>query len=269
MPEPEIARRCYHCGASIRERAFFCPQCGKELDWHTSDSSNLADSPDSSLQETNPWLQETIAPTPANHSSQEVKSSLQETIGEISADDSSQEVRSSLQETMAESSVNYPAQERPSSLQRTIAETRPEHSAQELQPSLHETMAEAPTRRLDESSSGSKQTLSEKGVGSTNKKRRRKDRERGRQEREPAPTTELSTAATTSAAPSEQKRDRSASIARESIEDNVLHRVQQLRRVSTVVFDQAAYDPSLRFILVAAVLFFLFLLIVVLSKLIG
>ena len=28
MSEPEIFRRCPSCGASIRERAFFCPQCG-------------------------------------------------------------------------------------------------------------------------------------------------------------------------------------------------------------------------------------------------
>jgi hypothetical protein len=31
MPEPEIARRCPTCGASIRELAFFCPQCGNAL----------------------------------------------------------------------------------------------------------------------------------------------------------------------------------------------------------------------------------------------
>jgi predicted RNA-binding Zn-ribbon protein involved in translation (DUF1610 family) len=31
MPDPQIARRCRSCGASIRVRASFCPQCGKEL----------------------------------------------------------------------------------------------------------------------------------------------------------------------------------------------------------------------------------------------
>ena len=30
MAEPEIVRRCSDCGASIRDRAFFCPQCGAE-----------------------------------------------------------------------------------------------------------------------------------------------------------------------------------------------------------------------------------------------
>ena len=31
MSKPEIARRCPACGASIRDAASFCPQCGEEL----------------------------------------------------------------------------------------------------------------------------------------------------------------------------------------------------------------------------------------------
>ncbi len=31
MSQPEIARRCPSCGVSLRERAFFCPQCGEQL----------------------------------------------------------------------------------------------------------------------------------------------------------------------------------------------------------------------------------------------
>lgn len=50
---------------------------------------------------------------------------------------------------------------------------------------------------------------------------------------------------------------------------SVRERVEQIRHVSSVVIDQAAYDPSLRFILVAAVLFVLFLVLLILSKVIG
>ncbi len=46
-------------------------------------------------------------------------------------------------------------------------------------------------------------------------------------------------------------------------------RVEQIRKVSSVVIDQAAYDPSLRFLLVAAAFFILFLVLLILSKLIG
>lgn len=45
-----------------------------------------------------------------------------------------------------------------------------------------------------------------------------------------------------------------------------VHRKAETLRV---VIDQAAYDPSLRFILVAAVLFVIFLVLLILSKVLG
>jgi len=50
---------------------------------------------------------------------------------------------------------------------------------------------------------------------------------------------------------------------------SVRGRVQQIRKVSSVVIDQAAYDPSLRFLLVAAAFFILFLVLLIMSKVIG
>jgi hypothetical protein len=52
-------------------------------------------------------------------------------------------------------------------------------------------------------------------------------------------------------------------------DESLRGRVEKLRKVSSVVIDEAAYDPSLRFILVAAVLFLLFLFLLILSKLLG
>jgi hypothetical protein len=51
-------------------------------------------------------------------------------------------------------------------------------------------------------------------------------------------------------------------------QDGVKGRVEKLRHVSSVVLDQAAYDPSLRFLLVAAALFLLFLVLLIMSKVI-
>jgi hypothetical protein len=51
--------------------------------------------------------------------------------------------------------------------------------------------------------------------------------------------------------------------------DSVRGRVERFRKVSSVMIDQAAYDPSLRFLLVAAGLFLLFLVLLILSKVIG
>jgi hypothetical protein len=61
---------------------------------------------------------------------------------------------------------------------------------------------------------------------------------------------------------------KSSRVAR-SHEGNVLGRVEKLRKVSSVVIDQAAYDPSLRFLLVAACLFLLFIVLLILSKVLG
>jgi predicted RNA-binding Zn-ribbon protein involved in translation (DUF1610 family) len=61
---------------------------------------------------------------------------------------------------------------------------------------------------------------------------------------------------------------RSPGVAR-GLEENVMGRVEKIRKVSSVVIDQAAYDPSLRFILVAIVLFVLFLFLLILSKVLG
>lgn len=53
------------------------------------------------------------------------------------------------------------------------------------------------------------------------------------------------------------------------VAENVRDRVEKIRHVSSVVIDQAAYDPSLRFLLVAIVLFLLFIVLVILSKVLG
>lgn len=52
-------------------------------------------------------------------------------------------------------------------------------------------------------------------------------------------------------------------------QDGVKGRVERIVKVSSVVIDQAAYDPSLRFLLVAAAFFILFLVLLILSKVIG
>jgi uncharacterized Zn finger protein (UPF0148 family) len=58
-------------------------------------------------------------------------------------------------------------------------------------------------------------------------------------------------------------------VARRVREDGVRGRVEKLRKVSSVMIDQAAYDPSLRFLLVAAGFFLLFLVLLILSKVLG
>ncbi len=64
------------------------------------------------------------------------------------------------------------------------------------------------------------------------------------------------------------KIQRATTIARD-VRGDVVQRGQKVRHISSVVLDEAGYDPSLRFVLVATVLFLLFLIIVVLNKFIS
>src|SRR6266850_5874646 len=69
--------------------------------------------------------------------------------------------------------------------------------------------------------------------------------------------------------PGRETIERPTRSTRAALEGNVVGRVERIRKVSSVVIDQAAYDPSLRFLLVAGVLFLLFLILLIVSKLIG
>jgi predicted nucleic acid-binding Zn-ribbon protein len=61
---------------------------------------------------------------------------------------------------------------------------------------------------------------------------------------------------------------RASTRARGAIEDNV-KRVEKIHHVSSVMFEEAHYDPSLRFVLVALALFVVFVILLVLSKVMG
>lgn len=73
---------------------------------------------------------------------------------------------------------------------------------------------------------------------------------------------------TTAAGLAESNIKRSTDAATKS-DHRVLTRVDRIRKVSSVMIDQAAYDPSLRFLLVAGGLFVLFVILMILSKVLG
>jgi predicted RNA-binding Zn-ribbon protein involved in translation (DUF1610 family) len=91
-----------------------------------------------------------------------------------------------------------------------------------------------------------------------------------------APTQALHTISTaddssihSQTAPTQTLHPTPSRAARTGVAENVRERVEKIRHVSSIVIDQAAYDPSLRFLLVAAVLFLLFVVLVILSKVLG
>src|SRR5262245_24163208 len=61
---------------------------------------------------------------------------------------------------------------------------------------------------------------------------------------------------------------KASSVARGAIEDNV-KRVEKIHHVSSVVLEEAHSDASLRFVLVALALFIVFVILLILSKVMG
>ena len=60
-----------------------------------------------------------------------------------------------------------------------------------------------------------------------------------------------------------------ASAAARGVIEEPVKRVERIRHASTHVIEEASYDPSLRFVLVALGLFVVFLILLVLSKVMG
>jgi hypothetical protein len=65
-----------------------------------------------------------------------------------------------------------------------------------------------------------------------------------------------------------ERLQRASSVARGALEDNV-KRVEKIHHVSTAMIEEAHYDSSLRFVLVALGLFVVFIILLVLSKVMG
>ena len=149
MPEPKISRRCPTCGVSIRDEAFFCPQCGDKIDRPTPTVSGIHDT------------EEVIAAESQALTQKDVSTGTETTIVET----------------------------------REAARARPKA-----------------------------------GRGSKFQRVTKKAR---------------------------------------NVEGDVIQRVQKIRNISNVVIDEASYDPSLRFVLVAAALFVVFLVIVLLNNVIN
>jgi hypothetical protein len=181
--QPEISHRCASCGASIREPAMFCPECGKPLAPVAPTASIANASPDAE----HPAVTE--IPGAAVASSTE----------------------------LVESSEGPPAG----------------------RPSVESAVGPE----------GVKPNRISSRSQSADPKARPRTRERTRERLHRASSV-------------------ASSVARGALGDNV-KRVEKIHDFSTAMFEEAHYDPSLRFVLVALGLFIVFVILLVLSKVMG
>jgi len=166
--EPEIARRCHDCGASVRSGSVFCPQCGKALKGEAANTSAAAtEAADNVARRT----------TDPGRSAATVE-------------------------------------------QRGIAPAPPVAPLAPAQESLATGESRRPVEVVDD------------GVNTS-------------------------------------KRQRVTSAARDVVEEKLSPRVEKFRQASNVMLEEAAYDPSLRFVLVAIAILLLSLFLLLLNYLIG
>src|SRR6266536_2287877 len=252
MSEHEIARRCSHCGASIRVRAFFCPQCGGQLRGEqlgvNATSPGVQSETSAQTQTLAEGVREEATGTPAVEVQQQSKANnLPSAKKQRKRARRRAKVAAQAQKVTATDEDKRPL---------ATAVTAPDEDKR-----LRATTAAVIAPDEDKKSRASTAAVTAPDEDK---------RSRATTAAVTAPDEDKRSRATTAVtAPDEDKRSRATTAAQDLVADSVLPRVEKLRKVSSVVFDEVAYDPSFRFVLVAALLFVIFLAIVVLSKLIN
>jgi zinc-ribbon domain len=189
LMEPEISRRCRACGAAVRSRAGFCPQCGAPVN---PEEAVAATAPAVEMQETLPGPTEELMATAPPSMTATMASDGALTSGDV---------EEAAEQPLAASPAPVLTEERQAPEAAAVAGD-----------SAAETAGE---------------------VG------------------EPAQPP---------------RRHRVKVAALDAVEGKIGPRVEKLRHASTVVLDEAADDPGLRFVLVAAVLILLSLGVLLLSQ---
>jgi hypothetical protein len=192
--EPEIARRCLNCGASVRGRAHFCPQCGRPMGEEAA-AHRLADEAERVAASLSGRLPDAPAVDP-----------------ESSPDNHTHSPILDLEEDAARPSVVPPEATAGTASATTSAPPEAVLDIEEVRA----------------------------GDGATPR----------------------------SGGPRGGVRGRAAAVGA-SVGESLKPRVERLREASSVVIDEAAEDPGVRFLVIAAVLFLLFLLLWLLSFTLG
>lgn len=227
--EPEISRRCLSCGASVRVRALFCPQCGQRLE----------------AEPVSPPLPSSLSSSPSKPTENFDALRTQINIGsatQSSVDDEGLPVTAELNERAQRTAPYISTDEMPLSTpplaQTLIPETNEDGSS---------LVASSPP------ASSPTQTIAPVDIAIANKT----DNNRSQSF---SATEVLSTNYETGAR-------RHNVVAGSDYEKS--SRAERMRDASTAFIEEASDDPGLRFVLIAIALFLLFLVFLFFSHIIG
>lgn len=243
--EPEIARRCQTCGASVRGAARFCPQCGQ----------TMSDERDDAGAEANAARAQPRAKSALVDQAERVANSLS---GRLAAREPG---------VTAAATATAPVEDVVSLDPEPIATT---HAVQ----SLAMTEAQEPGASARADAPGGRVNAPAAEVAPEAEDAARAPVETSRADERGAPSVPTQGALAdpvpgTSEAQAESAGDgRGAGGVRRraaAVGESVRPRVEKLREASVVVFDEAAEDPGMRFVVIAAFLFVVALLILLFS----
>jgi hypothetical protein len=244
MSEPEIARRCQTCGASVRGTARFCPQCGQSM-------AEARDADAATPARAQPRAKSALVDQ-AEHVANSLSGRLTARAPDATAPaDAGEDVLSLDAEPVATTHVAE-----------SFATTQDQESFAPAR--VDEPVAPVNTPMIENAPTA--------GDGARTSAERSETDERGAQS---VPTKDAlpDSATTTDGARAVSAGDgrgagrvrRATAAVGAGLGESVRPRVEKLREASVVVFDEAAEDPGMRFVVIAALLFVVALLILLFS----
>jgi hypothetical protein len=254
--EPEIARRCQTCGAAVRGTARFCPQCGQ----------TMADERDAAAIPAQPRAKSALVDQ-AEHVANSLSGRLAARAPDAAAPaDAGDDVLSLDEGPVANARVEESSAT--TSDQEPVAPWRVEEP---LAPMNAPAIENAPTANDGARASVETSRTDERGAQYVERGAQSVSTQDARADS--APSAEGARAESARVAGAESAGDvrgagrvrRRAAAVGAGLGGSVRPRVEKLRDASVVVFDEAAEDPGMRFVVIAALLFVVALLILLFS----
>jgi hypothetical protein len=243
MSEPEIARRCQTCGASVRGTARFCPQCGQLM----------SDERDAAAAQTPARAQPPRAKSGLVDEAERVANSLS---GRLAAREPEANAPAAAVEDVLSLDPEPAATTHVAERARVAEPVAPARAEESVLQASAPAVEDAPTME-----DGARAAVEMAGTGARGTQPDSTDDAPA----DSAPITGAARAQSAGDGRGAGRVRRATAAVGAGLGETVRPRVEKLRDASVVVFDEAAEDPGVRFVVIAALLFLVALLVLLFS----